>query len=933
MKKLLFLLLILSINYSLISQTSTCYSGQLLINSSHGFITVGGGHAIGDTLLFLAKFDGYKYVNTNTYRVDSIPFAEIDSLIYADSIVLDTNVWSTDTLMLPFIFKYFGCRYNSFKVSSNGIISFDPNIVGGSPINDTLFSTIPDTNYPRASIMSNFQSLFQNYPMFTYVKGIAPCREFIIYFDNASYNNDTCAITHLANSRIVLHESTNIIDIYTKSQNACSSINNGRAITGIQDYTGTRAYDAFGRNNNTYIDSNVAFRFYPSDTSGIVNKIVFIVNDTIRYDSAYVPFTSTYNLNAYFNYVLDATPIRFKAILYSVDTNLSICSNGLVRDSSGLGTGASGSDGSGEATNAIGIGGVGCNLAIQVTVNSNIYTDCLGSQISANIALFYISRSYPIESEIVDYGYLYRSGTYTYLVIDSYGCTASSVFEIHEIISEPPTISFSFINDAICTGNQGSVLISLFDGTPNFTITTAGRSYLTIFSQFVNNLSAGMHVFEVSDGNSCIAIDSVEIGSLYEPSFYDTTIYICPNSSIDLGYNIYSSAGVYFDTLSNYKTCDSIITTEIIVYTPVITYKEYRLCWGSTIDIGYNTYDSTGIYYDTLINFLDCDSVVITDLFVSAPEYDSSIVFEICDGYDVMFNGIRYDMAGSFTDYSVSLDGCDSVIYNIRIIVNYPVTYDSTFRICKYDNTYGFYVNSDTIVDFLLYNYKGCDSTYTIHFIADSVIRRGSYTVHVCYGDTILNFIALNDTAIYYPYINYKGCDSIYTYYIVIDPLPIVDLGSDTTIYDDENLIFNIPGYIAVWNTGDTTSSLTVSPFNSISYFVKVINPITNCISYDDINVIVQMRMTDFVIPNSFSPNGDGLNDLFFPLMNGYYYINEFKIFNRYGSIVFDNYGNNAWDGTYLDVAQPIDSYVYYLDIIQLDRTHKRITGTVNLVR
>jgi gliding motility-associated-like protein len=67
-------------------------------------------------------------------------------------------------------------------------------------------------------------------------------------------------------------------------------------------------------------------------------------------------------------------------------------------------------------------------------------------------------------------------------------------------------------------------------------------------------------------------------------------------------------------------------------------------------------------------------------------------------------------------------------------------------------------------------------------------------------------------------------------------------------------------------------------------------------------------------MPSAFSPNGDGLNDKYFPKFNGYHRLHIFRITNRWGQTVFENTNSDAqWDGTYNGVPQDMGVYFYYI--------------------
>ena len=92
----------------------------------------------------------------------------------------------------------------------------------------------------------------------------------------------------------------------------------------------------------------------------------------------------------------------------------------------------------------------------------------------------------------------------------------------------------------------------------------------------------------------------------------------------------------------------------------------------------------------------------------------------------------------------------------------------------------------------------------------------------------------------------------------------------------------------------------------------------------------------DVAVPNAFSPNGDGLNDMFRPVLKleRAYNTIEFNIYNRYGQLVHATANlNNGWDG--MHNGRPADNgvYSYKLVIYFLDGTNKVFSGEVTLIR
>jgi len=86
-------------------------------------------------------------------------------------------------------------------------------------------------------------------------------------------------------------------------------------------------------------------------------------------------------------------------------------------------------------------------------------------------------------------------------------------------------------------------------------------------------------------------------------------------------------------------------------------------------------------------------------------------------------------------------------------------------------------------------------------------------------------------------------------------------------------------------------------------------------------------------MPNAFTPNGDGKNDFFRPLFNGYHHFHVFRIMNRWGQVVFNAENNGMeWDGRWNEVPQDMGTYYYYL---QYDCGGKTLEqkGDVTLIR
>ena len=111
------------------------------------------------------------------------------------------------------------------------------------------------------------------------------------------------------------------------------------------------------------------------------------------------------------------------------------------------------------------------------------------------------------------------------------------------------------------------------------------------------------------------------------------------------------------------------------------------------------------------------------------------------------------------------------------------------------------------------------------------------------------------------------------------------------------------------------------------------------CSASANFTIIVLCNQKGIYIPNTFSPNGDGMNDVFYPRGTGLYSIKSMRIFNRWGQAVFERINfkaddaANAWDGKYKGQLQPAGVYVYVIETICENGTVLTSKGDVTLLR
>jgi gliding motility-associated-like protein len=114
-----------------------------------------------------------------------------------------------------------------------------------------------------------------------------------------------------------------------------------------------------------------------------------------------------------------------------------------------------------------------------------------------------------------------------------------------------------------------------------------------------------------------------------------------------------------------------------------------------------------------------------------------------------------------------------------------------------------------------------------------------------------------------------------------------------------------------VWSNLATTAATNVTQAGT--YAVVAIDSTNGCSSTDSVTVR-DVQNTDIKFPNVFTPNGDGSNDVFFPrtAIPTSVVIKEFRVYNRWGALIHNN-PNTGWDGTFLAVGQPSETYLFFV--------------------
>ena len=306
----------------------------------------------------------------------------------------------------------------------------------------------------------------------------------------------------------------------------------------------------------------------------------------------------------------------------------------------------------------------------------------------------------------------------------------------------------------------------------------------------------------------------------------NNNVQICSNTSYTVGNSTYNTSGLYSDTLTNYFGCDSIVNTNLIVNQSYDINSNDTICNGQILIVGSSQYNQSGVYTDILSTNFGCDSIITTNLMVlPTSSFMQSLSF--CSGDSVIVGSNTYTQTGFYTDIFISANGCDSTI-----------TTDLTVFASSSVSNYQEICNGETYW-----------------------IRGNSYSTSGNYTDI---FTSVN------------GCDSIVNTSLTVYPTPVIN--NNYLICEGDFVIIGNNTYTLEGDYRDTLQTIygCDSVINSSVQWSTPIASLT--LSGTNINASVSGGTASFIF-EIYGPSGllsstqnNGTTIQFNPLINGQYY-------------------------------------------------------------
>jgi gliding motility-associated-like protein len=185
-----------------------------------------------------------------------------------------------------------------------------------------------------------------------------------------------------------------------------------------------------------------------------------------------------------------------------------------------------------------------------------------------------------------------------------------------------------------------------------------------------------------------------------------------------------------------------------------------------------------------------------------------------------------------------------------------------------------------------------------------------------------------------------KGCRDTAAIDVIVEP------EINSVRYETKNLIVNTTVPLEARNFQGATYSWSpkfqLSNYNErktnfngadpVEYLIDIKTP-AGCKATDTLSILI-FQEDDVFVPDVFTPNNDGQNDYFFPFYTRNIKLEYFKIFNRWGNLIYNSSSPKpGWDGTYNGLAQPIGAYVWVLEAVDLAGKKIRKKGNFMLLK
>ncbi len=472
--------------------------------------------------------------------------------------------------------------------------------------------------------------------------------------------------------------------------------------------------------------------------------------------------------------------------------------------------------------------------------------------------------------------------------------------------------TFTLQNNYLYNGAAYTWVVAGLPAVTNSTSSyTANASMLGSFS---NN-------FVVINNGAEYCLDTVtQIGNLLVkgPNLsYNLPPTVCANSTVDILNT--SSAFVPTDTVKLWYWNYGIAPTNDTIFQPPII----KYAGAGTYTVKLVAKDKAGCI-DSLKKQIVVRAIPFLRVF---PRNDT-----LCLGKSDTLFAYHSDTLSWSPAATLSCANCDTVIANPTVTTLYYARANNSLNCPVFDSTLVTVFQPFTASPISSPVYVCLNDSVQINALPADKRITWSPTTNISNANAYNPFVSPPSNTTYTAaLIDSAGCFSDTTFIDVITKsLPLVNAGADKVLpYNSMftiNPIYSNNVISYDWSPADSLNCSTCpittgTALQSQQFTIKVTSD-SGCISKDFINIFIECKYANLLMPSAFTPNKDGKNDFYYPLTRGIKMVKKLTIFNRYGQAVFERTNflpNNrqlGWDGKYKGIDQNADSFVYVMETV-----------------
>jgi gliding motility-associated-like protein len=505
------------------------------------------------------------------------------------------------------------------------------------------------------------------------------------------------------------------------------------------------------------------------------------------------------------------------------------------------------------------------------------------------------------------------AGNYRVTVTDVIqGCSEDTVFSLSN--QNGPVVNNITISDATCAGNDGSISVYATSANGLDAITAYSWSNTTTdIDSFQNSLTAGTYSFTVTDPASCIATGTATVGAAVNCCGLQVTA-----TSTGPGCGA-SDAGIQV-TVAAAGTAPYRFSIDGSVYQPGTAFS--NLAAGTyTVYAG----DATGCSDTITVTIAPVNNTISLSLQSTDPGCsglaDGTVTALVSGGSGAV--GFNWsNNAGNVTAQSNLAAG------------TYVVTVTDGAGCSQ---TASAVLNAAQPIAIALNDTIICQGESSV------LSAPAGFAAYVWSGGETSQSITVDTTNTYSVTVSdANGCSATGDASVTVVQKPVIAMVTDTTIFENNDIMLapvisgSTAGAEYLWQP-DTDLSCNncanpvASPGDTVTYLLTYTSA-QNCRASASITINIESG-TNLFIPNIFSPDGDGNNDILLPYAIGLKAI-KWSVFNRWGELVFRSTNvHQGWDGNFNGLMQPPGIYVYIVELTFRNNKTKMFKGGLTLIR